>query len=104
MAEKLGLLNQRLFGDWDLEDSGRTRKLADSELPALRTVADWIKTFVAKPNKNLGRSGPICPFVSGALALGFDTSSTMKPPAVLTSLTTASTRDGAAGSRHRKSS
>lgn len=51
----------------DLEDSSRTSRLTDGDLNALRTVADWIKTFVASPNKNLGRAGPVCPFVPGAL-------------------------------------
>src|ERR1700751_1503420 len=47
----------------DLADVSRTRKLAESDLNALHTVADWIKTFVAKPHKDLGRAGPVCPFV-----------------------------------------
>jgi hypothetical protein len=51
----------------DLEDAGRTTKLAKSDLDALRAVADWIKTFVAGPHKDLGRAGPVCPFVPGAL-------------------------------------
>ena len=51
----------------DLENVGRTSALAASDLDALRAVADWIKTFVALPNKDLGRSGPVCPFVPGAL-------------------------------------
>jgi hypothetical protein len=51
----------------DLEHSSRTRNLADSDLHALHAVAHWIKTFVARPNKDLGRAGPVCPFVSGAL-------------------------------------
>jgi hypothetical protein len=34
---------------------------------ALRTVADWIKSSVARPHKDLGRAGPVCPFVPGAL-------------------------------------
>lgn len=55
-----------LFLLQDHEDSSRTRKLADSDLNALHTVADWIKTFVARPNKDLGRAGPVCPFVHGA--------------------------------------
>jgi hypothetical protein len=42
-------------------------KLAESDLSALRTVADWIETFVARPHKSLGRAGPVCPFVPGAL-------------------------------------
>jgi hypothetical protein len=51
----------------DLEDSSRTRNLADRDLSALHAVADWIKTFMARPNKDLGRAGPVCPFVPGAL-------------------------------------
>ena len=50
----------------DLEDVSRTRKLAESDLDALHAVADWIKTFVVRPHKDLGRAGPVCPFVPGA--------------------------------------
>jgi len=56
-----------LFLPEELEDVSRTRELADSDLDALRAVADWIKTFVARPHKDLGRAGPVCPFVPGAL-------------------------------------
>jgi hypothetical protein len=51
----------------DLEDTGRTSELADSELRALQAVADWIKSYVVRPHKDLGRAGPVCPFVPGAL-------------------------------------
>ena len=51
----------------DLDDASKTRQLANSDLAALRTVADWIKSFVAKPHKDLGRDGPVCPFVPEAL-------------------------------------
>jgi len=51
----------------DLEDGSKTRELAASDLDALRAVADWIKTYVVKPHKDLGRAGPVCPFVPGAL-------------------------------------
>jgi hypothetical protein len=51
----------------DLDDVSRTRKLAKSDLNALHAVADWIKTFVVKPHKDLGRAGAVCPFVPGAL-------------------------------------
>jgi hypothetical protein len=51
----------------DLEDSSRTRDLVDSDLSALRSVANWIKTFVVKPHKDLGRPGTVCPFVPGSL-------------------------------------
>ena len=50
----------------DLDDPGKTRSVADSDLRALHSVADWIRTFVARPNKDLGRAGPVCPFVPGA--------------------------------------
>jgi Domain of unknown function (DUF6875) len=51
----------------DLEAVSRTRELAESDLGALQAVADWIKTFVAAPHKDLGRPGPVCPFVPGSL-------------------------------------
>ena len=51
----------------DLEDVSRTRELAQSDLDALQAVADWIRTFVARPHKDLGRAGPVCPFVRGSL-------------------------------------
>jgi hypothetical protein len=51
----------------DLEDVGRTSELAESDLDALHAVADWIKTYVVKPHKDLGRAGPVCPFVPVSL-------------------------------------
>jgi hypothetical protein len=51
----------------DLDDVGRTRELAESDREALHAVADWIKTFVVKPHKDLGRAGTVCPFVPGSL-------------------------------------
>ena len=51
----------------ELGDTGRTSQVAQGDLEALRAVADWINTFVAKPHKDLGRTGPVCPFVPGAL-------------------------------------
>ena len=44
----------------DLEDA---RKLAESDQNALRAVAECIETFVARPHKDLGRAGPVWPFV-----------------------------------------
>jgi hypothetical protein len=45
----------------------RLCRRTDGDLNALHTVADWITTFVARPNKDLGRAGTVCPFVPGAL-------------------------------------
>jgi len=47
----------------NLEDPSRTRGLAERDRNALCAVADWIKTFVARPHRDLGRAGPVCPFV-----------------------------------------
>ena len=47
----------------DLEGVSGTRELAGSDRKALRAVADWTKTFVARPHKDIGRDGPVCPFV-----------------------------------------
>jgi len=52
-----------LFLMEDLEDGARTTELAGSDLDALRAVAEWIEAFVAKPHKDLGRAGPVCPFL-----------------------------------------
>ena len=52
-----------------LEDVGKTSELAESDLDALHATADWIKTYVVKPHKDLGRAGPVCPFVPEALDL-----------------------------------
>jgi hypothetical protein len=38
-----------------------------SDRDALHAVADWIKTFAVRPHEDLGRAGPVCPFVPGAL-------------------------------------
>jgi hypothetical protein len=51
----------------DLEDGERTSELAQSDLDALHAVADWIKAYVVKPHEDLGRAGPVCPFVPESL-------------------------------------
>lgn len=51
----------------DLEDANKTRQLANGDLGALQAVSDWIKSFVARPHRDLGRSGPVCPFVPESL-------------------------------------
>jgi len=51
----------------DLEEAGRASGLAEGDLAALHAVADWIETFVVEPHRDLGRAGPVCPFVPGSL-------------------------------------
>jgi len=60
-------LSANLFLIEELDDATRTREIADRDLEALRAVAEWIDTFVINPHKDLGRSGPVCPFTPGAL-------------------------------------
>jgi Domain of unknown function (DUF6875) len=61
-----------LFLFEDLEDVGRTGELPESDLDALHAVAEWIKTYVVKPHEDLGRAGPVCPFLSGYQRLFLD--------------------------------
>jgi Domain of unknown function (DUF6875) len=51
----------------DLADINKTSKLAEGDLTALHAVSDWINSFVTRPHKDLGRAGPVCPFVPDAL-------------------------------------
>jgi hypothetical protein len=62
----MSALPANLFLFEDLDNADATRHLAQRDLKALRRAAHWIETFVARPNKALGRSGPVCPFVPGA--------------------------------------
>ena len=59
-ATKLFLLD-------DLEDAGRTKDLPKGDLDALRAVAGRIQSFMTKPHEDLGRDGPVCPFVPVSL-------------------------------------
>jgi hypothetical protein len=54
----------------ELDDAGRTSALTDGELAALRAVAGWITGYVVQPHPDLGRAGPVCPYVPGALQRG----------------------------------
>ena len=59
--------SRRLLLPDDLEDAGRTNGLAATDRDALRAVSVWIDDFVARPHKDLGRAGAVCPFVPGSL-------------------------------------
>jgi uncharacterized protein DUF6875 len=51
----------------DLENNERTSDLAERDRDALRAVAEWINTFIVRPHDELGRPGPVCPFVPESL-------------------------------------
>ena len=59
--------SRRLLLPDDLEDAGKTNGLAATDRDALRAVSVWIDDFVARPHKDLGRAGAVCPFVPGSL-------------------------------------
>jgi hypothetical protein len=52
----------------DLEDVSKSRDLAEGDLDALRSVADWIKSYVLEPQNDLiGREGTVCPFLPASV-------------------------------------
>lgn len=51
----------------DLEDVEKASGLTATDRDALRAVSEWIKDFVTRPHKDLGRDGVVCPFVPGSL-------------------------------------
>jgi hypothetical protein len=57
----------RLLLPGDLQDAGSTSNGAATDRDALRAVSAWIEDFVARPHKDLGRAGAVCPFVPGSL-------------------------------------
>jgi hypothetical protein len=57
----------QLFLLRDLDDPDRTGHLSPDDLSALRSVSEWIRSFVISPHADLGRTGPVCPFVPAAL-------------------------------------
>ncbi len=51
----------------DLAGATGTNDLPATDGDALRAVSQWVESFVACPNAELGRAGPVCPFVPGSL-------------------------------------
>jgi hypothetical protein len=65
-AADAGSQADNLFLFTDLAGAKGAR-LAAGDRTALRTVADWMNRFIIKPNQELGRSGPVCPFTPIAI-------------------------------------
>lgn len=51
---------------WNAGDIGKSI----TEPSSFSAVMDWIRGHIIKPNRELGRTGPVCPFVAPALHLG----------------------------------
>lgn len=43
--------------------SSRVQVLRGSEVVQASRVLDWLRTYVSEPHPQLGRAGPVCPFV-----------------------------------------
>jgi hypothetical protein len=41
------------------------------DLPYLVEIGQWLKNFVARPHPDVGRTGPVCPFVPKGLKLNY---------------------------------
>lgn len=48
--------------------ASEVERLHDASAPLAQTLA-WIRSFLAQPHPDLGRSGPVCPFTPTALSL-----------------------------------
>ena len=66
-AGAMSALTTHLLLPSDLEDARSTSGLAATDREAVRAVSSWINDFVARPHKDLGRDGTVCPFVPGSL-------------------------------------
>jgi hypothetical protein len=51
----------------EIHTFAQVRSLLAEDHPLAVTTA-WIKSFLARPHQDLGRPGPVCPFVPGAIS------------------------------------
>jgi len=63
-AEQLGTINSGLVKASQVVLNNH----ADSPLAI---ILDWVKSYLAKPHPDLGRKGPVCPFVPNSLELDY---------------------------------
>ena len=45
----------------------RPEEIEDTDRHAIESVSRWVTDFVACPHRDLGREGPVCPFIPGSL-------------------------------------
>jgi hypothetical protein len=57
----------RLFSPADLTAPERWGGVDQGAISSMLLVLWWIENFLARPHKDLGRTGPVCPFVRPAL-------------------------------------
>jgi hypothetical protein len=53
----------------ELQSASRVRGAALSECPAAVTIETWVREFCGRSHADLGRPGPVCPFVPEALLI-----------------------------------
>ena len=64
--ESSGLVDMFTYFDQSWASSSSKSSPINKE-EALASVRDYVHNFLAKPNVNIGRKGPTCPFVPGAI-------------------------------------
>lgn len=47
--------------------TSRQLELFEENADVFRQITSWVKTYLARPHKDLGRPGPVCPFAPEAL-------------------------------------
>jgi len=59
--------DMRLFTPADITAPERWAGIDQASVSSMLLVLWWIENFLARPHKDLGRTGPVCPFVRPAL-------------------------------------
>lgn len=49
---------------------GRQVRLLEKDSTVLSATLNWVESYLARPHPDLGRPGPVCPFVPHALEMG----------------------------------
>jgi hypothetical protein len=51
-------------------DAGESATLSPDEHTVLQTILAWSREYLIKPHEQLGREGPVCPYVKKSMATG----------------------------------
>lgn len=57
---------QQLYSPKEV-DKGEVSRISSEDMACLQDTLAWVRTFIARPHKDLGRSGAVCPFVRPSL-------------------------------------
>ena len=54
----------------DADGAGSSLQVLAEDDEALEPIHDWLESYISQPHPDLGRPGPVCPFVAPAVAAG----------------------------------